>query len=41
MSQLPPTADTPKELTNKQKWAWVIGLTAGIYALLYYVSKQK
>jgi len=29
------------KLTDKQKWAWVIGLTVGAYALLYYVNKKK
>lgn len=26
-----------KELTNTQKWMWVIGLTGAIYFLLYKV----
>ena len=28
-------------LTKKQKWAWVIGITLGIYGLAYYMNKKK
>ena len=35
------TDNKPEEKTNTIKWAWVIGGTLGIYALLYYVNKKQ
>jgi hypothetical protein len=28
-------------LTKKQKWAWVIGITLGIYGFAYYMNKKN
>jgi hypothetical protein len=27
-------------MTKKQKWAWVIGITLGIYGVAYYINKK-
>ena len=39
----PPQVETilGNGLTNSQKWAWVIGLTFGAWALLYWSQKKS
>jgi hypothetical protein len=41
--ETPPKVETilGNGLTNSQKWAWVIGLTFGAWALLYWSQKKS